>query len=66
MITYCGGGIAAAATLFALHVAGHDKQLYDTSLLGVVGTPGPAHGKRQNLEGAADPFQHPGFGTPRC
>lgn len=34
VITYCGGGIAAAATLFALHVAGHDKlSLYDNSLL---------------------------------
>ncbi|MDF1736555.1 MAG: sulfurtransferase [Minwuia sp.] len=34
VITYCGGGIAAAATLFALHVAGHDNlQLYDNSLL---------------------------------
>jgi len=34
VITYCGGGIAAAATLFALHVAGHDKlALYDNSLL---------------------------------
>lgn len=34
VITYCGGGIAAAATLFALHVAGHDDlTLYDNSLL---------------------------------
>ncbi|MDF1719642.1 MAG: sulfurtransferase [Minwuia sp.] len=34
VITYCGGGIAAAATLFALHVAGHDRlSLYDNSLL---------------------------------
>jgi len=34
VITYCGGGIAAAATLFALHVAGHDRlALYDNSLL---------------------------------
>ena len=34
VITYCGGGIAAAATRFALHVAGHDNlQLYDNSLL---------------------------------
>lgn len=34
VITYCGGGIAAAATLFALHVAGHDDlRLYDNSLL---------------------------------
>lgn len=34
IITYCGGGIAAAATLFALRVLGHDKlALYDNSLL---------------------------------
>jgi thiosulfate/3-mercaptopyruvate sulfurtransferase len=33
-ITYCGGGIAAAATLFAMRVAGHDGiRLYDNSLL---------------------------------
>lgn len=34
VITYCGGGIAAAAALFALRVAGHgDLRLYDDSLL---------------------------------
>lgn len=33
-ITYCGGGIAAAATLFAMRVAGHEgMRLYDNSLL---------------------------------
>lgn len=33
-ITYCGGGIAAAATLFAMKVAGHGNvRLYDNSLL---------------------------------
>ncbi|WP_417518149.1 sulfurtransferase [Minwuia sp.] len=33
-ITYCGGGIAAAATLFAMKVSGHDRvTLYDNSLL---------------------------------
>lgn len=34
LITYCGGGIAAAATLFALRVLGHNRlALYDNSLL---------------------------------
>lgn len=34
IITYCGGGIAAAATLFALRVLGHDNlAMYDNSLL---------------------------------
>lgn len=33
-ITYCGGGIAAAVTLFAMRVAGRDGiRLYDNSLL---------------------------------
>lgn len=34
VITYCGGGIAAAAALFALHLTGHrNLSLYDDSLL---------------------------------
>ncbi len=34
VITYCGGGIAAAVTAFALELAGHtDWALYDNSLL---------------------------------
>ncbi|WP_416898195.1 MAG: sulfurtransferase [Minwuia sp.] len=34
VITYCGGGIAAASTLFALKLAGFEKlRLYDNSLL---------------------------------
>ena len=34
VITYCGGGIAASVTFFALRLLGHDKvALYDNSLL---------------------------------
>jgi thiosulfate/3-mercaptopyruvate sulfurtransferase len=34
VITYCGGGIAAAVTLFGMRVAGYEKlRLYDNSLL---------------------------------
>lgn len=34
IITYCGGGIAASATLFALRAIGHERlALYDNSLL---------------------------------
>lgn len=50
-ITYCGGGIAAAAALFAMRVAGYDKlALYDDSLLDWSADPdlpmetGPAEG----------------------
>lgn len=41
VITYCGGGIAAAAALFALRVAGHGNlRLYDDSLLEWSADPG--------------------------
>ena len=34
VITYCGGGIAASVTFFALRLLGRDKvALYDNSLL---------------------------------
>ncbi|MDF3075811.1 MAG: hypothetical protein K0S54_3478, partial [Alphaproteobacteria bacterium] len=34
IITYCGGGIAASAALFALRAIGHERlALYDNSLL---------------------------------